>query len=204
MLPAYITQTKPNPASNRAPWFTNTAPTYAGVFLWIVFYQTMAQGTIDRASLGVCIAALAAAGLICYALFYYVPGMLGMKTGFPLYVIGSSTFGTLGGYPMPGLFMGLLQVGWFAVGTFTSTRFILMGLGLDPTAGTPTFWLVAALWAYIMATIGILGIQYVAHPRHPVRRPRLAVPQRHSAVDDPGRLLPRAGRHQPASAHARR
>ena len=162
MLPAYITQTKPNPAANRAPWFTNTAPTYAGVFLWIVFYQTMAQGTIDRASLGVCIAALAAAGLICYALFYYVPGMLGMKTGFPLYVIGSSTFGTLGGYPMPGLFMGLLQVGWFAVGTFTSTRFILMGLGLDPTAGTPTFWLVAALWAYIMATIGILGIQYVA------------------------------------------
>jgi len=162
MLPAYISQTKPNPVANRAPWYTNTAPTYAGVFLWIVFYQTMAQGTIDRASLGVCIAALAAAGLICYALFYYVPGMLGMKTGFPLYVIGSSTFGTLGGYPMPGLFMGLLQVGWFAVGTFTSTRFILMGLGMDATAGTPTFWIVAALWAYIMATIGILGIQYVA------------------------------------------
>lgn len=162
MLPAYISQTKPNPVANRAPWYTNTAPTYAGVFLWIVFYQTMAQGTIDRASLGVCIAALAAAGLICYALFYYVPGMLGMKTGFPLYVIGSSTFGTLGGYPMPGLFMGLLQVGWFAVGTFTSTRFILMGLGMDPAAGTPTFWLVAALWTYAMATIGILGIQYVA------------------------------------------
>ena len=56
MLPAYISQTKPNPVSNRAPWYTNTAPTYAGVFLWIVFYQTMAQGTIDRASLGACIA----------------------------------------------------------------------------------------------------------------------------------------------------
>ena len=162
MLPAYISQTKPNPVSNRAPWYTNTAPTYAGVFLWIVFYQTMAQGTIDRASLGACIAALAAAGLICYALFYYVPGMLGMKTGYPLYVIGSSTFGTLGGYPLPGLFMGLLQVGWFAVGTFTSTRFILMGLGMDATPGSPTFWIVAALWTYLMGTIGILGIQYVA------------------------------------------
>ncbi len=162
MLPAYISQTKPNPVSNRAPWYTNTAPTYAGVFLWIVFYQTMAQGTIDRASLGACIAALAAAGLICYALFYYVPGMLGMKTGYPLYVIGSSTFGTLGGYPLPGLFMGLLQVGWFAVGTFTSTRFILMGLGMDATPGTPTFWIVAAVWTYLMGTIGILGIQYVA------------------------------------------
>jgi cytosine permease len=65
MLPAYITQTKPNPASNRAPWFTNTAPTYAGVFLWIVFYQTMAQGTIDRASLGVCIAALVGRLILC-------------------------------------------------------------------------------------------------------------------------------------------
>ncbi len=162
MLPAYISQTKPNPVSNRAPWYTNTAPTYAGVFLWIVFYQTMAQGTIDRASLGACIAALAAAGLICYALFYYVPGMLGMKTGYPLYVIGSSTFGTLGGYALPGLFMGLLQVGWFAVGTFTSTRFILMGLGMDATPGTPTFWIVAAVWTYLMGTIGILGIQYVA------------------------------------------
>jgi len=162
MLPAYISQTKPNPVSNRAPWYTNTAPTYAGVFLWIVFYQTMAQGTIDRASLGACIAALAAAGLICYALFYYVPGMLGMKTGYPLYVIGSSTFGTLGGYPLPGLFMGLLQVGWFAVGTFTSTRFILMGLGMDATPGSPTFWIVAALWTYLMGSIGILGIQYVA------------------------------------------
>ncbi len=162
MLPAYISQTKPNPVSNRAPWYTNTAPTYAGVFLWIVFYQTMAQGTIDRASLGACIAALAAAGLICYALFYYVPGMLGMKTGYPLYVIGSSTFGTLGGYALPGLFMGLLQVGWFAVGTFTSTRFILMGLGMDATPGSPTFWIVAALWTYLMGTIGILGIQYVA------------------------------------------
>ena len=162
MLPAYISQTKPTPVSNRAPWYTNTAPTYAGVFLWIVFYQTMAQGTIDRASLGACIAALAAAGLICYALFYYVPGMLGMKTGYPLYVIGSSTFGTLGGYPLPGLFMGLLQVGWFAVGTFTSTRFILMGLGMDATPGSPTFWIVAALWTYLMGSIGILGIQYVA------------------------------------------
>lgn len=162
MLPAYIEQAKPNPPTNRAPWYVNTAPSYAGVFLWIAFYQTMAQGTIDRADLGVCIAALAAAGLICYGLFYYVPGMLGMKTGFPLYVVGSSTFGTTGGYALPGLFMGLLQVGWFAVGTFFSTKYILTGLGMDATPGSATFWTVAAIWTYVMATIGILGIGYVA------------------------------------------
>ena len=38
-LPDYITSATPNPAENRAPWYTNTAPTYAGIFLWFVFWQ---------------------------------------------------------------------------------------------------------------------------------------------------------------------
>jgi len=162
MLPAYIAKTTPNPASNRAPWFVNTAPSYAGVFLWIAFYQTLAQGTIDRASLTVCLLALALAGALSYALFYYVPGMLGMKTGLPLYVVGSSTFGTTGGYLMPGLLMGLLQLGWFAVGTFYSTKFILSAVGSTAEPGTMPFAIVAILWGYIMAYIGVKGIQYVA------------------------------------------
>jgi cytosine permease len=36
MLPAYLSKAVPNPRSNRAPWYKNTAPTYAGIFLWIV------------------------------------------------------------------------------------------------------------------------------------------------------------------------
>ena len=51
-------------------------------------------------------AALAVAGVLSYLLYYYAPAMLGMKTGFPLYVVGSSTFGTAGGYLMPGLLDG--------------------------------------------------------------------------------------------------
>jgi cytosine permease len=162
MLPAYIAKTAPNAASNRAPWYVNTAPSYAGVFLWIAFYQTLAQGTIDRAGLGVCLAALALAGVLSYALFYYVPGMLGMQTGLPLYVVGSSTFGTTGGYLMPGLLMGLLQLGWFAVGTFYSTKFILSAAGSSAGPGTMEFAIVAVLWGYVMAYIGVKGIQYVA------------------------------------------
>lgn len=162
MLPAYIAKTSPNPASNRAPWYVNTAPSYAGVFLWIVFYQTLAQGTIDKASLGVCLAALAVAAILSYALFYYVPAMLGMKTGLPLYVIGSSTFGTTGGYLMPGLLMGLLQLGWFAVGTFISTKFILTAAGSTAGPMSGPFIAVAIVWGYVMAYIGVKGIQYVA------------------------------------------
>ncbi len=162
MLPDYITKSVPNPISNRAPWYVNTAPTYAGVFLWVAFYQALAAGSIDRASLAVCILALAVAGLLSYALYYYAPAMLGMKTGLPLYVVGSSTFGTLGGYVMPGLLMGLLQVGWFAVGTFFATQFILKGLGLNSNPKTSLFAIVAVVWGYTMAYIGAKGIQYVA------------------------------------------
>jgi cytosine permease len=82
MLPDYVAKAVPNPPSNRAPWYVNTAPSYAGIFLWIAFYQTLAVGTIDRAGIGVCLAALAVAGVLSYALYYLAPAMLGMKTGF--------------------------------------------------------------------------------------------------------------------------
>src|ERR1700733_2595832 len=93
-LPAYIEKAVPNPASKRAPWYKNTAPSYTGIFLWIVFYQTLAEGTLTHAGPWFCFLALAVAGLLCYGLYYYAPAMLGMQTGFPLYVIGSSTFGS--------------------------------------------------------------------------------------------------------------
>jgi cytosine permease len=125
MLPNYIAKALPNPDANRAPWYKNTAPTYAGVFLWIVFYREIAAGTLDRASPVVCSTALVVAGAISYGLFYYIPALMGMRTGYPLYVVGSSTFGTQGGYVMPGLLMGVLQVGWMSVNAFVATTFIL-------------------------------------------------------------------------------
>jgi cytosine permease len=162
MLPDYISKTKPNPASNRAPWTSNTAPTYAGIFLWVVFYMKLAENTINRAGLGWSLVGLLIAGILSYKLYYWVPAMLGMKTGLPLYVVGSSTFGTQGGYAMPGLLMGLLQVGWFSVGTYTATTFILSGLGSDAKPGTAMFAVIAVIWGYVMAFIGIKGIQYVS------------------------------------------
>jgi cytosine permease len=162
MLPDYISKAVPNPASNRAPWYVNTAPSYAGIFLWIGFYQAIAGGTVGRASTGVAIAALAVAGLLSYALYYYVPGMLGMKTGYPLYVVGSSTFGTKGGYLMPGLLMGVLQVGWFAVGTYLAATYILSAFGAAAKPGSLPFILIAIVWGYTMAYVGVKGIQLVS------------------------------------------
>jgi cytosine permease len=162
MLPEYIVKAVPNPASNRAPWYKNTAPSYAGIFLWIAFYNALAPDTITRGGLAVCLAGLVAAGLISYGLFYFVPAMLGMKTGLPLYVVGSSTFGTRGGYAMPGLLMGLLQVGWFSVATFFAAKFILSAVGSSAGPGSALFAVVCVLWGYGMAWVGVKGIGYVS------------------------------------------
>ncbi|MGA7415629.1 MAG: cytosine permease [Bryobacteraceae bacterium] len=162
MLPGYISKAVPNPTSNRAPWYKNTAPTYAGVFLWVVFYREIAAGTLDRAGVGRSLLALLVAGIISYAFFYLIPALLGMRTGFPLYVVGSSTFGTQGGYLMPGLLMGLLQVGWMSVNAFVATSFILTAFGSKAEPGSLLFGIIAAVWALVLGYVGAMGIQYVA------------------------------------------
>jgi cytosine permease len=162
MLPEYLSKARPNPKGNRGPWYANTAPTYAGIFLWVAFYNTMAGETLRYGSLGLCLVALAVAGVLCYALYYKAPAMLGMKTGLPLYVVGSSTFGTTGGYLMPGILMGLLQIGWFAVATFVATDFILKGIGSNAGPGSVPFIVVGVLWGLVFSFVGAKGIQYVS------------------------------------------
>jgi cytosine permease len=162
MLPDYLAKAVPNPPGKRAPWYANTAPSYAGIFLWVAFYKAMAGATIAHGGLGLCLVALLIAGLLCYAFYYRVPAMLGMQTGYPLYVVGSSTFGTAGGYVMPGLLMGLLQIGWFAVATFVATDFILKGVGMNSAPGTVPFIVTGLVWGLVLSWAGAKGIQYVA------------------------------------------
>lgn len=154
-LPSYIASAQPVPPSARAPWYKNTAPSYAGIFLWFVFWdsisgQGLVQGGLWSALLGVVLG-----GVICHALFYVVPAMLGMKTGLPLYVVGSSTFGTTGGLIMPGFLMGILQFGWLGVNTYYSSQALAGG------AGGPAFYAICVLFAGLAAFVGLRGIQYL-------------------------------------------
>ena len=158
VLPEYVRAAVPN-RGKREPWYKNTAPSYAGIFLWVAFYLELADGTISQMGVGLAIAALLVAALLCFGLYYYAPAMLGMQTGLPLYIVGTSTFGTVGGYVMPGLLMGLLQLGWFAVATYVSTDFIMKGLHQRSAL---LFTLIALLWAYGLAWLAIRGISYVA------------------------------------------
>jgi cytosine permease len=87
-LPDYITSATPNPAENRAPWFKNTAPTYAGIFLWFVFWQEGATapnlGGLLSGGVAWALACVVVAAMICQLLFYLVRAVVGMKTGLPL------------------------------------------------------------------------------------------------------------------------
>ena len=67
MLPGYLAKAVPSPQTNRAPWYVGTAPSYAAVFLCIGFHQSIAEGTINRAGVGVFPPAVA--DILSYALY---------------------------------------------------------------------------------------------------------------------------------------
>lgn len=158
-LPDYIISATPNPASNRAPWYKNTAPAYAGIFLWFVFWQDAAKagapgGTLAQ-GLGWALLCLAVSAVVCHALFYLVPGLFGMRTGLPLYIVGTSTFGATGGFLMPGFLMGVLQFGWVGVNVYFSSLALSAVIPVDAK-------IIMVVWGALAAFVGLKGIQYVA------------------------------------------
>jgi cytosine permease len=173
-LPDYVASARPLPVGARAAWYKNTAQTYAGVMLWFVFwsqvpfggsqagqggYSLFAGGMLGQ-GLGVAILALVAAALICHFLFYVVPGTLGMKTGLPLYIVGTSTYGVQGGFLMPGFLMGVLQFGWLAVNAYFAGWLLVKPF--EVAMGSRPHMVVAAVWAILGAFMGLKGIKYVA------------------------------------------
>src|SRR6516162_11342076 len=156
-LPGYITSATPNPPDKRAPWYKTTAQTYAGIFLWFVFWDSMSGNGLSTGGLGAMLAGIIIGALICHFLFYVVPGNLGMGTGLPLYVVGASTFGAAGSLIMPGFLMGALQFGWLGVNAFGSGHALADGLNA-PGLFIP----IAIVWTLLAAIVGLKGIQYVA------------------------------------------
>lgn len=158
-LPNYVTHATPIAQDDRVPWYKSTFPTYAGIFLWVGFYLQIAGTTLRFGGVGVCLAGLIVAAVICFALFYYAPASFGRKTGLPLYVVATSTFGTTGGYLLPGILMGLLQLGWVAVIGSVAADFILKGIHQTSRG---LFIPIVILWIYGLGWIAIKGIHHVA------------------------------------------
>src|ERR1700721_2297593 len=157
-VPEYVSASVPVPLTARVPWYKSTFPSYFGIFLFVGYYLKLAGPTIGYATVTVSLWGLVLAGLLCFGLYYYVPAMLGMQTGRTLYVVGTSTFGTTGGFLIPGIIMGLLQVGWVAVDAAISTGFIMKGLGQTSKV---LYSIIALVWLYSLGWVAIKGLSYV-------------------------------------------
>jgi len=158
-LPTYIISAQPNPTENRAPWYKTTAPAYAGIFLWFVFWQDVARtdtpgGTLAQGLLWALVC-LVTAALVCHFVFYLVPGLLGMKTGLPLYIVGTSIFGAKGGFILPGFLMGVLQFGWLGVNVYFSSLALSAMIPINAKV-------IMVFWGVLAAFVGLKGIGYVA------------------------------------------
>ncbi len=172
-LPDFIALAKPVPLAARAPWYKTIGPAYTGIMLWFVFWQDLVKGQdtpggVLSAGIGPALLGLLIAAFICHFFFYLVPGLLGMKTGLPLYVIGTSTYGAIGGLIMPGLLMGLLQFGWLAVNGWGVSTILCqcfkIGLNAKDAVAIPGLWygVIASVYIILAAFVGLKGIKYVA------------------------------------------
>jgi cytosine permease len=182
-LPSYLAAAKPVPLASRAPWYKTIMPTYLGIMLWFVFWQDLVKGNVSPSGVsspgGVlseglfpAFCGLVIAGLICHFLFYMAPALLGMRTGLPLYVVGTSTYGARGGLFMPGFLMGLLQFGWLAVNSWAVASILCVSFNIgvkeNATGAYETVvpgWphgIIAAAFAVVAAFVGLKGIKYVA------------------------------------------
>jgi cytosine permease len=168
-LPSYVAAARPVPQSSRVAWYKSTAQTYAGIMLWFVFWQSVPTGNGEPGGtlsqgLGWALGGLVLAALLCHFLYYLVPGMLGLKTGLPLYIVGTSTYGTTGGFIMPGFLMGLLQFGWLGVSAYFSGQVLVAPFyeSMQAAQDKIPHLLVGTAWAICAAFVGLKGIQYVS------------------------------------------
>ncbi len=167
-LPSYVAAAQPIPQDKRVPWFKTTAQTYAGVMLWFVFWDSVptiaptpaTPGGLLAQGLGLAILGVVVAALLCHFLFYLAPGMLGMRTGMSLAVVGTSTYGVKGGFFMPGFFMGVLQFGWLAVNAYFASLVVAGFFGAEK--GTSLHLVIGTAWTIVAAFVGLKGIHYVA------------------------------------------
>lgn len=164
------------PPLERKGWQTTIAPSYIGLFLWVVYFDRIGCRTLPVGGLGWTLLGVAAGSVLCYLLLYLVPALWGQRTGWPSTVLGGSTFGTKGTvWLLFGVF-GLAQVVWLAVATFYSVDWTFQGLSscglldakalrpalfrVGPGAGrvvelrSPLFLITSLAWLYAAALVG--------------------------------------------------
>ena len=119
-----------SPPLERKGWQVTTAPSYIALFLGAVYFDQLGRRTLAIGGIGWSVLGAAVAGLLCYILLYRVPALWGQKTGWPLTVVGSSTFGTTGTVGLTCIAFGLAQIAVMAMATLYAVDWAFQGLSL--------------------------------------------------------------------------
>lgn len=126
--PASLKAVLDAPPLARKGWQWTLAPTYIGLFFWMVFFDQLGARTLAIGGLGWSLLGVAIAAVLCNVLLYHVPATWGQKTGWPATVLAGSTFGTHGAVALVVLVFGVAQIVWLAVATYYSADWIFQGL----------------------------------------------------------------------------
>ena len=176
-LPLSILAALRAPVLERRGWQSRIAPTFIGLFLWIVFYDQIPKETIPLGGVGWPVLGVLVGGVLCYLLLYYPSAIWGMRTGRPIGIVATSTFGVEGAGWIPGLLLAITQVVWLAVSTYYGTTLSLLGLQflgfLDPQSfqfgfagrserATPLFLVSSLTWCFAAAFVGRYLVRVIA------------------------------------------
>lgn len=157
-------------------WPSSVAPTYIGLFLWVVFFDQLPAELLGRGGLVAAVAGAGVAGFLAFALMYYPTASRGFAAGLPLNGLAARTFGVRGSVWVPRLLLVAVEILWFAVAASYGAAFCLMGLVhlglLSPSflgtaaagsASVPALFLVTAfLWAVFAALTGRYLVRVIA------------------------------------------
>jgi hypothetical protein len=165
-----------NLPAERRSWLAAIVPAYLGIFIWTPFYDRLWINDLLRENLAWLFASAVGAGIVCHVLFYRGLADWGFRTGLPVEMLATSTFGTAGARWITGVAVGLANVLIAAIAVDFSISSTLLGLcscrlldpanlapvSIGPLRMAPLVFLATALyWTYIigMATqLRLVGV----------------------------------------------
>lgn len=146
-LPPFLAADLSETPCVRDRWYWTIAPAYAGVFVWVPFFDQLSRETLPAAPWPVLIGAGLAAAILCDLLLFRVPALWGFRSGESLSVVASAPFGIQGSKWITGPVLGIAAIVWQAVALTYALELIFRALinsrFLEPTVLEP--WKVGAL-----------------------------------------------------------
>jgi len=158
-----------DPSAGGRAWTWGVAPAYIGLFLGVSYLDPICRGALGVGGLAASVVGAAVAGVACYLLLYLPLASWGLRSRRTFDGLAAHTFGSAGGRWLPGLALGLAQVGWIGLSVDYGVEATLRGLAALGLVGAPTLrpWVVGgvvlrspawiatgAFWAIAAALIG--------------------------------------------------